>query len=85
VLFPVVIGECYGSQDFGKYFAYLEISSSLASIATPQIATAIMHRFSHYYYLTFGMGALLFSSAVVMLYPKNASSAGPSSVINNEE
>jgi MFS family permease len=41
VLFPTIIAEIFGGENFGKVFAFLQISSSTASLAIPVIVTSI--------------------------------------------
>jgi MFS-type transporter involved in bile tolerance (Atg22 family) len=41
VLFPTICGASFGKLNFGKHFGFLQLASSAASIAMPQLASAI--------------------------------------------
>ena len=41
VLFPSMIAEIYGGENFGKIFGFLQVSSSAASLTVPVIITSI--------------------------------------------
>jgi hypothetical protein len=66
VLFPIVIGQVYGANNFGKYFAFLELASSAASIVIPQIVSAVEASTHRYYHVSFGIAGLLITSAIGM-------------------
>lgn len=55
VIFPIVISDTYGPQNFGKYFAYLELSSSIATIVIPPIVVSVTHAANSYAVSLFGM------------------------------
>jgi len=67
VLLPIIIGETYGPSNFGKMFAYLEISSSLASVCFPLIITAVSQATGNFVYVMFGSAVLLVTSGVALL------------------
>ncbi len=69
MLFPVVVAESYGANEFGKYFSILQIASSIASVVIPQITTAVVNTTHNYAPMLFGMGGLLFVSCVLMMIP----------------
>jgi len=75
VLFPIIVSDTFGPADFGKNFGFLQISSSIASIAVPQIINGLKARNGHYLTSIFGIAALLVSgAAALLLVPKQRTS-----------
>eukprot|EP01119_Soliformovum_irregulare_P021978 TRINITY_DN7416_c0_g1_i1.p1 TRINITY_DN7416_c0_g1~~TRINITY_DN7416_c0_g1_i1.p1 ORF type:complete len:460 (+),score=59.44 TRINITY_DN7416_c0_g1_i1:117-1382(+) len=63
VLFPLIVGDRYGPENFGKVFAYVSLSSSAASFVIPQLLTVIRR----YDAIFLGTTSLLFLSACLMV------------------
>ncbi|PRP89058.1 major facilitator superfamily membrane protein [Planoprotostelium fungivorum] len=66
VIFPSVTAEAYGAQNFGQYFAHLQISSSVASVVTPIIVSQVNKASGSFQWSFFGCAALLMVSAIGM-------------------
>jgi len=75
VLFPILVVEAFGPTNFGKFFGFLQISSSIASLAIPQIINVLQKKTGDYSASIFGCtGLLVTSAAAFLLIPKQRTS-----------
>jgi OFA family oxalate/formate antiporter-like MFS transporter len=66
VVFPSIVAETFGPENFGKYFGFLQISSSIASVTMPLIATAIYQASGNYIIMNFTLCGLLFLAGIAI-------------------
>lgn len=65
-LIPAMVSEVYGTSNFGKFFGWLQFSSTAAAVATPLVAAAIYSEFNSFSALFYAISALLLASVVAL-------------------
>jgi len=70
-IIPVLTGFIFGANDFGKYFAWVQIGPTLATFTLPQIIRYFrVHYFTHAYVMCMLGGALIICSIITAVVPR---------------
>eukprot|EP00004_Rigifila_ramosa_P027065 TRINITY_DN8650_c0_g1_i1.p1 TRINITY_DN8650_c0_g1~~TRINITY_DN8650_c0_g1_i1.p1 ORF type:complete len:314 (-),score=96.64 TRINITY_DN8650_c0_g1_i1:6-947(-) len=68
-LIPTVCVECYGPPNFGKFFGYLQIGSTLAAAFVPILSSQVAKAVGNYSVSMFSLSACLFLGFFALYLP----------------
>lgn len=68
VLVPVLVCDAYGHTNFGKYFGYMQLGSSLSSIVFPLLAGVVYDVSSTFVWTFASMSVMMFVSAILLVF-----------------
>jgi len=70
-LFPVVVEEVYGPQNFGKLYGLVNLAPTITSLVTPLLTGWLYRTLGSYTAVVFGLGVLTLVAGALLILVKN--------------